>query len=233
MTPKLFDTEEKTLIDLGLKTASKDAIALVVEQGSQAWFTARLGIITASEASNIVTTKGEPTKGETRKTFLAGLIAERLTKSIQEKHETAAMERGQLLEPRARAWYAFKMDAEVQEVGFIWKDKTKTIGASPDGLIAAKPDRGLEVKCPMNRAMVKGILKGGVPTDYMTQIQVGLWVTGLSVWDFVLYTPEPEIPSIAIRVDVDESLHPKYKEHFDAANQDIEIAVKLIQERAE
>ena len=60
---------------------------------------------------------------------------------------------------------------------------------SPDGLI---PDlkKGLEIKCPKMSTHIRYLLEGGVPSEYVIQVQANLWVTGYETWDFVSYCPE-------------------------------------------
>ena len=196
------------------------------EQGSSQWFGAKCGRPSASNMSLVVTSRGEPTKGETRKTYLCKLVAERLTHSVEMDHCSAATERGQNLEPRARRWYETMTGRAVQQVGFITDDAGR-FGCSPDGLM---PDRGLEVKCPLRRQMVKTLLGGKVPTEYIVQIQFSMWLTGARLWDFVLYTPEPEIPSVIWPVERDDRLWAAFAEHVPAFCGEIDAAVKQINE---
>ena len=73
--PKLFDnSEETTLAELGV-AGSKEAIVSTCEQRSQEWFAARLGLLTGSHAELVITSKGVPAKGQTRQTYINGLIA--------------------------------------------------------------------------------------------------------------------------------------------------------------
>ncbi|HHE3465284.1 TPA: YqaJ viral recombinase family protein, partial [Pasteurella multocida] len=37
---------------------------------------------------------------------------------------------------------------------------------------------------------IKYILEGGIPSEYVIQVQVAMWVTGYDSWDFVSYCPE-------------------------------------------
>ena len=53
MSPTLYDTEYKTLADLGVVGGNPLAVVDMCEQGSGAWFKARLGIPTASNAALI------------------------------------------------------------------------------------------------------------------------------------------------------------------------------------
>ena len=91
-------------------------IVLEVEQGTLAWTQARLGIPTASQASRIVTPTGRLSKS--RDGYLAQLLAEwALGEDVTDFAGTEWMERGKVLEPEARRYYAFHADAEPETVG--------------------------------------------------------------------------------------------------------------------
>ena len=210
MSPTLYDTEYKTLADLGVVGGNPLAVVDMCEQGSGAWFKARLGIPTASNAALIVTSKGEPAKGQTRQSYLHGLVAERMVGGVEMGHTSAAMERGTNLEPRARAWYEFTTGRKVVQCGFVYRDADKRCGCSPDGLTA---DRMPEIKCPMHKGMIGTLLRGKVPAEYVPQIQWQLWVCGMDAADYVMFTPEPELPSVIWPVEKDEKIHAALTEH--------------------
>lgn len=58
--------------------------------------------------------------------------------------------------------------------------------------------KGLEIKCPKMKTHIKYLLEGGVPTEYIIQVQSALWVTGYETWDFVSYCPEYEKQTLYI-----------------------------------
>lgn len=240
MSPALFDVEEKTLAEIGVKGGNPLAVAVMCEQEGSVWFGARAGIPTASNAALIVTSKGEPAKGQSRQSYLHSLVAERLLGATEMGHSNAAMERGTNLEPRARAWYQFQSGESVltgfekpnvsglfQRVGFIYRDKDKRCGCSPDGLTETRMP---EIKCPMHKGMIGTLINGKVPTTYIPQIQMQLWVCGMDVADFVMYTPEPEIRSVIWPVEKDDKVHAALTEHVARFCAELDAAEKQMRD---
>ena len=226
MTPTLYDPPaESTLAALGIESSNADALAIICEQGGAEWFTARLGIPTASSIANVITGSGEPTTGETRKSYLTGLGAERLTRTVESQHSTPAMERGHNLEPRARDWYEFTTGRDVQQVGFVYGDAARSYGCSPDGLCV---DRVTEIKCPMRRAMIGTLLRGKPPAAYVSQIQCEMHVCGVDVCDFVLFTPEPTIPSQVWTVEACDKWRAAFPAAIEAFNSELDAAYERV-----
>ena len=214
--PALFDAEEfPSLPEIGVMGSGVTVVSLC-EQNTQEWFGLRFGVVTASSIANIVTNTGQVSKGAGRSTYLGQLTGDTLLRRPQlpPGHSSMATERGHELEPRAIEWYEKETGRAVHRVGFVFQNELRAAGCSPDGLCE---DRGLEVKCPLIAGMIKHIrhitTKGTVPTEYMGQIQFSMWVTGLQLWDFILYTPEPEIPSQVVTVEAD----PQHQAAFNLA----------------
>ena len=174
----------------------KDLILLNCEQGSEAWHQARLGIPTASKFDRIVTASGTARKQATG--YLAELLAEHITGQAEDGYQSADIQRGIELEPAARACYELETGNDVVQVGGVYLDEAKNIMASPDGLIAGMT-RGLEIKCPKLSTHIRYILEDGLPTQYVLQVQGGMWVTGYDEWDFVSYCPEYDAQPIYIK----------------------------------
>ncbi|WP_443090834.1 YqaJ viral recombinase family protein [Basfia succiniciproducens] len=163
-----------------------DLITLACEQGTEEWLTARLGIPTATGISNIVTPAGK--KSASYNAYLAELVAESI-EGLSETFKSDSMERGNRLEPQARMAYEFETGNDVIQVGGVYLNLDKDLMISPDGLIP-NLKKGLEIKCPKMKTHIKYLLEGGVPTEYIIQVQSALWVTGYETWDFVSYCPE-------------------------------------------
>lgn len=229
--PRLYDPpEQRPLADLGIATSNPHAVAVMCEQGSQDWHAARIGRATGSRASCVVTPTGRAVTGAARASYACELIAERLTGTIEAHFVTAAMERGTALEPRAREWYELQTGRAVQQVGFVYADASRDVGASPDGLCA---DRCLEIKCLMRKNHIAALLDGGVPKDYVPQCQFEMWACGLSALDFVLYTPEPQIPSAIWTMEADAKLHAAFDEHVPAFCAEVEAATRKLETQRE
>ena len=118
-----------------------------VQQGSAEWHELRATIPTASNFDKLITpAKWEPTKGETRRSFMLQLLANRIYGlSPEDQFSSSAMEHGREWEPIARAAYEFEHNVEIQDGGFF-TDDTASYGCSPDGLVG---DEGMvEFKNP-------------------------------------------------------------------------------------
>lgn len=178
------------------------------EQGSYEWFLARLGRPSASRFADIVTATGKAARGVTPRKYALELLGERLTQEPAQHFTTSAMERGQALEPAARKWYAFATGRAVKQVGFI-TDDDGTCGCSPDGLCE---DRGIEIKCPMLPTFLDIAECGALPDEHMMQVQGGMWITGLTRWDYVLYTDARGIQPLIIEVLPDSAIHAAFTE---------------------
>lgn len=161
-------------------------ITLDCEQGTEEWLAARCGIPTATGISNIVTPTGK--KSGSYLPYLAELIAESI-EGLKENYKSEDMARGNELEPFARAAYEFETGNAVIQVGGVYLNADKDLMISPDGLIP-NLRKGLEIKCPQMKTHIKYLLQGGVPQEYLIQVQSALWVTGYETWDFVSYCPE-------------------------------------------
>jgi len=220
----LGEIEYTTLPALGVVGSDKAVVALC-EQGSAEWFGLRGGNLTASNADLVVTSQGKAASGQTRQTYINSLIAERLLHAVEMGHSNPAMERGTFLEPKARDWYAFVTGRDVKQVGFVYGNESRRYGCSPDGLCS---DRLLEIKCPMHKTMIGDLLRGKVPTGYLAQINFQMWTCQVPLLDFVLFTPEPEIPSVIWTVEADPAMQAAFAIHVPAFLNEVEEGYKAI-----
>lgn len=161
-------------------------ITLDCEQGSEEWLAARLGIPTATGFENIVTATGKKSASYIK--YMAELIEESILGG-GDTFKSGFMERGNQLEPQARAAYEFLTGNDVIQVGGVYLNEDREVMVSPDGLIPSLK-KGLEIKCPKMSTHIRYLLEGGVPAEYVIQVQANLWVTGYETWDFVSYCPE-------------------------------------------
>ena len=173
-------------------------IELPCQQGSVQWHEARLGIPTASEFSRIVTPTGKLSAA--RVTYMGELLAEwALGEPVGGFTGTEDTERGNVLEPDARRYYAFVRDLEPRECGFLCRDGSKLVGCSPDALIGdCSGPGGLELKCPQPGKHLLWLAMGTLPREHFAQVQGCLWVTGWEWWDFMSY--HPGLPEFLVRV---------------------------------
>ena len=106
-----------------------------VEQGSDAWFAARAGKLTASRVKALVA-KTKSGYSTSRANMITQLALERMTGVVEPTYSNAAMQRGTDLESEARDYYAFERDVSVTEVGMVIHPEPEYsfITCSPDGL---------------------------------------------------------------------------------------------------
>ena len=161
-----------------------------VEQGSDAWFAARLGNVTASRVADVIA-KTKSGYAASRENYMAQLLCERMTNTVAESYTNAAMQWGTETEPLARAAYESYADVLVDEVGYIAHPTIERAGASPDGLVGVFGL--LEIKCPNSATHIDTLISEQVPTKYITQMQWQMSCTGRTWADFVSF--DPRLPS--------------------------------------
>ena len=152
-----------------------------MQQGTDEWFAARLGKVTASRAADVMTKKGSAARAN----LSAQLVLERLTNTKGESFSSAAMQWGVDQEPFARAAYEAHSGVWVDTVGFVQHPTIERAGASPDGLVGL--DGLVEIKCPNTAAMIDTLLTGKVPSNYFTQMQMQMACTGRAWCDYAVF----------------------------------------------
>jgi len=191
-----------------------------LEQGSEEWLKIRIGKFTASSFHVFLG------NSKTKENELYKKAAERITgvKCDSDTFSNKHTERGNKLEDEARSIYELLNDVMVDEVGFIELDKNT--GYSPDGLIG---EEGLlEIKCKDNHTFLRNKIKGekGIESQYRTQIQFGLYVTGRKWCDYVCYNPNFNDSLIFIRIFRDEEKISKIAECLNECNIKIDEIIK-------
>lgn len=177
-------------------TGSMLAVYQDLEQGTDEWHEVRRGVLTASSVGKLLTATGKLSQGDTAKSLMRSLVAERLTGRSEHFHISADMERGNFDEPLARDLYS-KTYAPVSEVGFMIRTfGNLRLGYSPDGLVGE--DGLIEVKSRRQSIQLKTVLEDEVPADNMAQLQAGLLVSGRSWIDYLSYSGG--MPMYKIRV---------------------------------
>ena len=186
-----------------------------MEQGTQEWLELRLGRVTASKFSEVMTNGRGGKPSATAKSYMIKLVAEILRGQPMPFFESDAMRWGTETEPQARAMYELKNDVDVKEVAFV--ELNEFVGVSPDGLVG---DEGLlEIKCPNTETQIKRFLDGvGLPKEYEAQVQGQLWVTNRKWCDFVSFDPRIDVEAsyIQTRVYRDEEYIAKLEEKVTA-----------------
>jgi len=162
-------------------------IELNIEQMSEEWKIAKAGKVSGTGFSKIVTSVGKPSKQADK--YMRRLAGETLTGRMADGYQSAAMRRGIEMEPEARKFYIWHFGRKVRQVGLCYKDETRKVACSPDGLI--DPDGGLEIKCPELETHIFYMLNPQeLIKDYYQQLQGDLYVSGKSWWDIMSYYPD-------------------------------------------
>ena len=153
-------------------------------QGTDEWKMLRLGKVTASRVKEIVATT-KTGYSTSRDKYMTQLLLERLTGTVAESYSDAAMQWGTEQEPFARAAYEAAKGVMVDQVAFVNHPTIEMAGASPDGLV--NDDGLVELKCPMSHTHLETLKTKKIPSDYITQMQWQLAVTGRKWCDFVSF----------------------------------------------
>ncbi len=194
-------------------------IVLELEQGSQEWLQARAGVITASrakDATEVLKKTGEPTDKALR--YAAQVAMERVAGvPCDDTFVNFAMQRGSELEPQARQRYEIETGQTVYEGGIVLTDDRR-LGYSADGFIGL--DGLVEIKAPLSPLTVIRMWQTGDVSDYIHQIQMGLWITGRRWCDFIMYDPRLAVVGKDLyvkRIERDEAFIEKLEQDLLAA----------------
>jgi putative phage-type endonuclease len=155
----------------------------VGSQGSPEWLKLKLGVISASNASKVVS--GKTT--ETRLGYLCDLVSQVCT-GEQEEINSKYLKWGNDHEAAARMSYEFSESVKTKQVPFVFLDESFREGCSPDGIIEG--EKGAEIKCPFNGSnYIKFFVTDKVKPEYQWQMQFQMRVLGCETYDAVQYHP--------------------------------------------
>lgn len=156
-------------------------------QGTDEWFAARCGLLTASEMKLIITpAKLQYASNDKERTHLYELCAQRVTGYVEPHYIGDDMLRGQEDEIIARDLY-HRTYAPVTPVGFVTNDKYGfTLGCSPDGLVGE--EGGLQIKSRRQKYQFEAIVSDEMSPDFLIQVQTELIVTERKWWDFCTFS---------------------------------------------
>lgn len=159
---------------------------LSVQQGSQAWYEARIGIPTSSQFHKIITPSGKPSSQATA--YMYRLIAEVLLHETMDDYlgHVQWVERGKLLEGDAVAQFEFTHNVVLEPGGFVTTDNGR-LGCSPDRIVAGRHEV-VEVKCPAPWTHLEYLIEGP-GKDYRPQVQGQLLITDYDAVHFYSYHP--------------------------------------------
>ena len=191
------------------------------DQLSDEWFALRAGIPTSSEFATVLAKGKGKAESKTRRTYLMKLAGEVLTGEPMDNYTNHHMERGRLMEPEARALYAFMEDVEPQTVGFI---RNGDAGASPDAILGKTGL--LEIKTKLPHLLIDLILRDEFPPEHLAQCQGQLWIAEREWLDLCVYWPR--LPLFVKRVPRDEEYIKGLAEAVDTFNADLADMVERV-----
>jgi putative phage-type endonuclease len=175
-----------------------------MQQGSDEWFSARLGMVTASRIADVLGTKHR------RRKYAEQLAIEIAMGKREAIKPNEYMIWGTETEPEARAAYEANSGSFVDQVGFVIHPNIERSGASPDGLVGE--DGLLEIKCPMTKTHLATLEDYAAPEKHIPQMQWQMACTGRKWCDFVSYDPRIEDNYFCIRVVRDDAFIEKVEQ---------------------
>lgn len=165
---------------------------LTCEQRSPEWFAARCGVLTGSNAGDMMATikSGE---AAARRDLRYRLAIERLTGEVEEVDlsNVAAVQRGIEKEPLARMRIEENLGVDVRQTGFCRHNEI-AVGVSLDGDIEDFAET-FEIKCPKTATHIATIERGTIPSTYLWQVTAGVWLTGAKATNFISF--DDRLPS--------------------------------------
>lgn len=221
-------------------------IDTTTEQRSLDWFRARLGNVTGSKVSDIMTTsrKKDEVFGDTAKTYLKTLAFERtinpevinddeaFQEYLDEVNVTSkAMRIGTEREDDAVACFTDSFDEqyEVTEVSSCKHDTIPYFAASPDRILKDKQTGEigiLEVKCPTGGVHIgyKSEVKDAASLktakkEYYWQMMAEMSCTGAKFGIFLSYNPYSNYPVHVVYIERNEEDIKQLEERVVLANQ--------------
>ena len=197
------------------------------EQDSPQWLHDRLGKITASNFSKLITTTGKISASA--EDLIDRAVSEIITGEIIETYQSDWMLRGKELEQEAFDYFNFTHNLEAKKCGFVQSldenDKKLNYGCSPDAENFDN-DFGVEIKCPLAHTHVKYLSSGKLPKEYLQQVQGGMAITGAKRWFFGSY--HPSFPALALWIERDNAYCDAILKALDYADVEINKKVEYI-----
>jgi len=160
-------------------------IARMMEQRSDEWVQARIGLVGCSRLSDVLARGKDGKPSSTRKNYMAELLCERLTGVHQESYTSPSMIRGVEMEPEARAEYEMRTGCEVTLHGGMMHPSINGWRGSPDGLVG--DDGMIEIKNPNTATHLDTLLNDTIDRAYILQMAGYLEIFNRQWIDFVSY----------------------------------------------
>lgn len=151
-------------------------------QRTPEWYAETVNIITASEIGQLLGGKRKRDQLISSKLH----IVPKWNKSAVSSACMSPFDWGIRFEPVAKQIYIHKYGVSLKELGRLYDLKDPKNSASPDALVyddktGKRTGRLVEIKCPVTRENVDGV----IPDSYYSQIQMQLHVSGCQLCDYV------------------------------------------------
>lgn len=160
------------------------ATELEVEQNTEEWFAARLGLVTSSELNNVLM---DPKKAG-YKNYHAQILLEQLTGKTPERFSNKYTDWGHEMEDVATMGYTLRTGNMVRKCG-IFIHKFMKLGDSPDGIVIDKAGC-VEVKCKNSANHLEAIKTNHMPKEHLPQVQNHIQMTGSEWCDYISFDPD-------------------------------------------
>lgn len=225
------------MVKVAVKTKAVPPQSLLVvhdvEQGTEEWLRARLGIVTASHFSTVMADGKDGEASLTRTQYMHRLAGEIITGMLaEETFKSRAMERGKEMEPEAVADYERRKGVLVKRVGFATNfSGYKKCGASPDGLVGF--DGLVETKTMRPDLMIPLLLKGApMLPAHRAQVHGNMLVWEREWCDLkIFYTKMPGytgMPDYTVRVYRDERYIKELHDQIERFNFEMQRLVETL-----
>ena len=192
-----------------------------VIQRSTEWFQLKAGLPSASSFNRIVTTSEERSKQY--KDYLYELAGESIVGYTENSYTNYAIEKGIERVEESRIVFEKLYGEPVRQVGLVYKDKSRSVCCSPDGLVG---DTGVELKNPILKTQTKYLLNGTLPTEYFQQVQGSMWTMNFKHYFFFSYYPG--MPPFILLVKRDEAFISKLSKEMDLFVKELKEVIKKL-----
>lgn len=200
------------------------------EQGSPQWHKARLGKVTASIFSSIITKTGK--QSASIDMVVNRAVAELIKGETDDFFLSEAMIRGSELEDEAFNFFNFSKDLNLKKVGFaqsVGEDgQLMYFGCSADGL-AVPEGYGGEFKCPSAHTHLAYLAAEALPDAYKQQVQGTMELLGLERYFFGSY--HPGFPPLELFIDKDYEYCEKLRSCLNYCDDNIRAKLELFEDR--
>jgi len=164
-------------------------IVHAVDQRTEEWRKLRAGLVTASVAGAMMSTRKDGKEAADRRDLRTQIVCERITGQPQDDpYLSKDMVRGIEVEPDAFAAYELETLTVVQKVGFITHHELAA-GYSPDGIVGDF-DGCVELKIPRAANHLAYLRGKKLPPEWTYQVAHALWITGAPFCDFATFCPQ-------------------------------------------